>query len=130
MQAGISIVLRALEAPIRQIAENSGVEGSIVVGKVTENVSQTYGSKPGIFVNGENAIRPDAGPDGIFGTADDAGTAVEGFTREIVIKPPDGLAASEYDSLRQIDVTVYYSLGRSKGKVTLSAYIGNYRQVN
>ncbi|GGF87822.1 60 kDa chaperonin 7 [Azorhizobium oxalatiphilum] len=34
--AGIKIVLRALEAPIRQIAENSGVEGSIVVGKVLE----------------------------------------------------------------------------------------------
>jgi chaperonin GroEL len=36
-------VLRALEAPIRQIAENSGVEGSIVVGKVLENKSQSYG---------------------------------------------------------------------------------------
>ena len=34
--AGIKIVLKALEAPIRQIAENSGVEGSIVVGKVLE----------------------------------------------------------------------------------------------
>jgi len=43
VQAGISIVLRALEAPIRQIAENSGVEGSIVVGKVSENSSATYG---------------------------------------------------------------------------------------
>ena len=32
--AGISIVMQALEAPIRQIAENSGVEGSIVVGKL------------------------------------------------------------------------------------------------
>ncbi|QCI63358.1 chaperonin GroEL [Phreatobacter stygius] len=35
-QAGISIVLRALEAPIRQIVENAGVEGSIVVGKLLE----------------------------------------------------------------------------------------------
>ena len=43
IQAGINIVLRALEAPIRQIAENSGVEGSIVVGKVLENKSQSYG---------------------------------------------------------------------------------------
>ena len=43
VQAGINIVLRALEAPIRQIAENSGVEGSIVVGKVLENKSPTYG---------------------------------------------------------------------------------------
>ena len=43
IQAGINIVLRALEAPIRQIAENAGVEGSIVVGKIQENRSQTHG---------------------------------------------------------------------------------------
>ncbi|HZC96737.1 MAG TPA: chaperonin GroEL [Bradyrhizobium sp.] len=43
IQAGINIVLRALEAPIRQIAENSGVEGSIVVGRILENKSQTFG---------------------------------------------------------------------------------------
>ncbi len=43
IQAGINIVLKALEAPIRQIAENSGVEGSIVVGKINENSSPTFG---------------------------------------------------------------------------------------
>src|SRR6201991_5019295 len=37
VQAGIKIVLKALQYPIRQIAQNAGVEGSIVVGKVTEN---------------------------------------------------------------------------------------------
>jgi chaperonin GroEL len=42
-QAGINIVLKALESPIRQIVENSGVEGSIVVGKILENKSQTFG---------------------------------------------------------------------------------------
>ncbi|WP_026304249.1 chaperonin GroEL [Kaistia granuli] len=41
--AGIKIVLRALEAPIRQIAENSGVEGSIVVSKVLEGKGDTFG---------------------------------------------------------------------------------------
>ncbi len=41
--AGIAIVRRALQAPIRQIAENAGVEGSIVVGKVMENSSATFG---------------------------------------------------------------------------------------
>ncbi|QTL03055.1 chaperonin GroEL [Aquabacter sp. L1I39] len=41
--AGIKIVLRALEAPIRQIAENSGVEGSIVVGKVLETKEPNFG---------------------------------------------------------------------------------------
>ena len=43
VQAGINIVSKALEAPIRQIAENSGVEGSIVVGKINDNSSETYG---------------------------------------------------------------------------------------
>jgi len=43
IQAGINIVLRAIEAPIRQISENAGVEGSIVVGKVLENKSETFG---------------------------------------------------------------------------------------
>ena len=41
--AGIAIVRRALQSPIRQIAENAGVEGSIVVGKVLENSSPTFG---------------------------------------------------------------------------------------
>jgi len=41
--AGIAIVRRALQSPIRQIAENAGVEGSIVVGKVMENSSNTFG---------------------------------------------------------------------------------------
>jgi chaperonin GroEL len=36
IQAGINIVSKALESPIRQIAQNAGVEGSIVVGKVLE----------------------------------------------------------------------------------------------
>jgi chaperonin GroEL len=43
VQAGINIVLKALEAPVRQIAENSGVEGSIVVGKIMDNKSETFG---------------------------------------------------------------------------------------
>ena len=36
IQAGINLISKALEAPIRQIVENAGVEGSIVVGKVLE----------------------------------------------------------------------------------------------
>src|SRR5438045_1008299 len=42
-EAGVAIVRRALQAPIRQIAENAGVEGSIVVGKVLDNPSPTFG---------------------------------------------------------------------------------------
>ncbi len=43
VQAGINIVLKALEAPVRQISENAGVEGSIVVGKILENKDETFG---------------------------------------------------------------------------------------
>ncbi len=43
-QAGIDIVRKALEAPIRQIAENSGVEGSIVVGRIkSEKGNKNFG---------------------------------------------------------------------------------------
>jgi chaperonin GroEL len=43
IQAGINVVLKALEAPVRQIVENAGLEGSVVVGKINENKSETYG---------------------------------------------------------------------------------------
>jgi chaperonin GroEL len=42
-QAGINIVLKALESPVRQIAENSGFEGSVVVNRILENKSETFG---------------------------------------------------------------------------------------
>ena len=43
-QAGIDIVRKALEAPIRQIAENAGVEGSLVVGRIrSEKGSKSFG---------------------------------------------------------------------------------------
>ena len=41
--AGISIVRRALESPLRQIAENSGVDGSVVAGKIRESSDLAYG---------------------------------------------------------------------------------------
>ncbi|MEZ5994917.1 MAG: chaperonin GroEL [Hyphomonadaceae bacterium] len=40
---GVGIVRKALEAPIRQIVENAGVEGSIVVGKLRDNKDDNYG---------------------------------------------------------------------------------------
>ncbi len=42
-QAGIDIVRKALEAPLRQIAENSGVEGSIVVGRLRSEKKISFG---------------------------------------------------------------------------------------
>jgi len=42
-ESGVNIVRRALQAPIRQISENAGVEGSIVVGKVSDQNSPSFG---------------------------------------------------------------------------------------
>ena len=42
-QAGIDIIRRALQAPIRQIVENAGKEGSIIVGKLLEQKDQNFG---------------------------------------------------------------------------------------
>ena len=41
--AGINIVRKALEAPLRQIAQNAGVDGSVVAGKVRESNDKTFG---------------------------------------------------------------------------------------
>ncbi len=42
-QNGISIVRRALEAPLRQIAENAGVDGAVVAGKIRESNDPSFG---------------------------------------------------------------------------------------
>ena len=41
--AGVAIVRRAIEAPLRQIAENAGVDGAVVAGKVRESDDVTFG---------------------------------------------------------------------------------------
>ena len=41
--AGIAIVRRALEAPLRQIAQNAGVDGAVVAGKVRESTDKSFG---------------------------------------------------------------------------------------
>ncbi len=41
--AGIAIVRRALEAPLRQIAENAGVDGAVVAGKIRESKDLSFG---------------------------------------------------------------------------------------
>jgi chaperonin GroEL len=42
-QAGINLVRRALQEPVRQIAQNAGDEGSVVVGKILENANTNFG---------------------------------------------------------------------------------------
>ena len=52
-QVGINIVRKALQAPVRQIAENAGEDGSVVAGKLLENDSPTWGfdAQQGTYVD-------------------------------------------------------------------------------
>src|SRR5690606_10259911 len=52
-KVGIRIVRKALEAPLRQIAENAGTDGSVVVGKVLENKDAQWGynAQTGTYAN-------------------------------------------------------------------------------
>lgn len=52
-QVGIDIIRRAIQAPVRQISENAGMEGSIVVGKMLDQKSETFGcnAQTGEFVD-------------------------------------------------------------------------------
>ena len=42
-KVGVDIIRRALQAPIRQIAENAGIDGALVVGKLLESNDANYG---------------------------------------------------------------------------------------
>ncbi len=42
-KAGVQIVRKAIQAPVRQIADNAGVDGAVVVGKLLESKSNTWG---------------------------------------------------------------------------------------
>jgi Tfp pilus assembly protein PilV len=94
----------------------------------------------GVFLTGDRKFYSTAGPDGVVGTADDAagpdgivGTsddspAVDGFTRQITITNiPDPDRPSAAISLRQIDVTISYNLGKSQYRETMTSYVANYR---
>ncbi len=52
-RVGIDIVRRALQGPVRQIAENAGTEGSVVVGKLLEKIDRNFGydAQTGNFVD-------------------------------------------------------------------------------
>ena len=52
-QVGIDLVARALQAPVRQIAENSGVDGAVIAGKLLESkdTKRGYDARKGVFCN-------------------------------------------------------------------------------
>ena len=92
---------------------------------------------PGIFVTGRQAIYSDDGPDNITGTADDTGTAVVGFQRQIDIQNVNDANDDGKDdttglpvSLRRVTVTVYYNVNRIQRQVDVTTLIGDYNYLN
>jgi hypothetical protein len=76
----------------------------------------------GIFVDGRTEVRELPGPDGVYGTDDDDGNVVDGVEREIVITDlPDG--TSDPISLREVRVTIYYSVGAAVRSQTSTIYV-------
>ena len=69
--AGIGIVKRALEAPLRQIAENAGVDGAVVAGKVRESSDTSFG------FNAQTETYGDLFADGVLDPAKVVRTALE-----------------------------------------------------
>jgi len=89
--AGIAIVRRALQSPIRQIAENAGVEGSIVVGKVLENASATFGFDAQKEVYGDMITTGVIEPAKVVRTALQAAASVAGLlitTEAAIVEAP------------------------------------------
>ena len=70
-EAGIAIVRRALQAPLRQIAENAGVDGAVVAGKIIESKDNSFG------FNAQTEEYGDLFKDGVIDPAKVTRTALE-----------------------------------------------------
>jgi chaperonin GroEL len=70
-KAGVAIVRRALEQPLRQIAENAGVDGAVVAGKVRESSDRNFG------FDAQNEVYGDLMKAGIIDPAKVVRTALE-----------------------------------------------------
>ncbi len=108
--------------------------GWIAVGNVGTN-PDAGGVNRGIFLTGFQPVLPDAGADEVIGTADDTGTAVEGFQRRIAItdicdpdRPssictPPGTAAIR---MRSIVITITYFVGTIQRQEVLTTVLTDY----
>lgn len=104
------------------------------VGNVGSNVDSN-GVAQGIFLTGFRPVMSDPGPDEVIGTADDTGTAMAGFQREIVITDQCDLDRPSANCptpgpwavrIRSVRITVTYFLGASQQQERLSTVLTDY----
>lgn len=110
------------------------------VGNVGSN-PDAGGTPQGIFVNGLLPVLPDPGVDQIIGTADDSGTPVSGFQRQIVITdqcdterpspaPVCATPGSFAVRIRLVAVTVTYFVGTIRRQEQMITVLTDYADAN
>lgn len=89
----------------------------------------------GVFLVGQQPLRPDSGPDQIVGTGDDTGTALNGFSRQITITDICDTTRPSYNCptpgvwpvmMRQITVTIFYQAERMERTEAISTILAKY----
>jgi type II secretory pathway pseudopilin PulG len=89
----------------------------------------------GIFLVGMQPVLSDAGPDEVIGTADDTGTQVGGFRRQIVItdqcdpdRPSPGCnpPGDEPIKIRTVEITIEYYVGLALNRHVVSTVLTDY----
>jgi type II secretory pathway pseudopilin PulG len=104
------------------------------VGNVGQNLDSA-GNPQGIFVTGFNSVTDGAGPDEVIGTADDNGSAVPGFSREIVITDQCDVDRPSANcptpgtwpvKIRTVKVTVGYFVGGLRRSEQISTVLTDY----
>jgi len=91
-QVGIDLIARALQAPVRQIAENSGVDGAVIAGKLLESkdLKKGYDARTGVYCNMVKAGIID--PAKVVRTALEDASSVAGLmitTEAMIAEKPD-----------------------------------------
>lgn len=104
------------------------------VGNIGSNLD-TMGNPQGIFLNGFQPVRADAGPDQVIGTVDDTGAVVPGFQRRIVITDqcdPDRPSAICVPPgtfpirIRTVQVTITYFVGSVQKQEIVTTVLTDY----
>lgn len=89
----------------------------------------------GIFQNGAQPVKMEPGPDEVLGTADDTGTVMTGFTREIIIRDECDPDRPSYNCnpvgampvrIRSVEINVRYFVGAIQRTERLTTVLTNY----
>jgi type II secretory pathway pseudopilin PulG len=113
--------------------DRDGQLGWVRIGNVGTN--PINGVNQGIFVTGFQNVTSDAGPDEVIGTADDAGTIIPGFRRQIVIRDECDTSRPSYNCptpgtwlirIRSVEVTITYFVGTVQRQEVLTTVLTDY----